>query len=688
MAIRWKSSDGQQPAAVPKRENRGILLFFFFFLAVNLLTAVGVGFAWALQGGALQERYDSYSNYRMDYYDVMGEVLRYVCTEDQDMEYVLSREEDNLDYYIEWNGGRSKTNLTAAGVQEAKNRMLSAPEDYSRVLFLKDGQIEEFKNGSAAMETMAPLGYTMYGGGWAVEGQNTASACIGVRKEIFDTGGSQLYQCYRGWQMEWVTAYIAGGAGLFCLFILLLTLVRRRTMRAFHRWAGHVLGRFWFEGKVLFSLVYLGVVLAMGLEALNFGEIVLLVLAGLLLFWWLYFTVIDFTQNRRRFFTNNSFTWALSQYRKLENRYAFLGRMKKRMAAIAAAEVLLVAGMAASIMLGFFTIDGPGLLFFLGAVVCAAFGVFLLVVFALQYNRDMEDLGQVLSHVEKIQGGALEQPLRLRPESDFAPLAEQLNALQEGMERALQQRMKSESMKVELITNVSHDLKTPLTSIINYVDLLGAEELSPGYANDYVKILAQKSSRLKLLVQDLFDISKASSGNMELVIEQLDLIALIDQTMAELGEKIAASGLEFRLLVPEHRVRVSADGRKLYRVLANLILNAVKYAMPGTRVYLSVEETADRVVLTVKNISACEMNFTPEDIVERFRRGDESRTTEGSGLGLAIVKSFLDIMGGDFRVELDGDLFKAVVTLKKCGEPDAAPPGEGPDGASGDGETG
>lgn len=664
MDIKLKSSDiANSPKQ--KRESRGILMFALLFMAVNLLTAIGLASAWALDAGVLQERYDSYSFYRTDYYDAMGEILRCICTGNPNMQRMLDREEKNIDYYISRKGA-VRTNLTAQSAAEAEKRLTDAPGEYSRVLLLRSGQLTDMKNenGLPQGEAIVPLAYSMYNSQWATEDMEDITVCIGVKALLSDTGESLLYQCYELWRAEWAVAYGVAAAACICLLIILIALFRRRAMRAFHRWAGRILGWFWLEVKLAFSLFYLGA-LWVSLCVADSGEAIVLTADALLLFWWLYFAVIDLTQNRRRVFTRNSLTWLISQYRRLESRYGFLSKMKKRMTAVAVAEVLLAASVMLAIVLGVLTIDGPGLLFFFWGMLCAALGVFLLVVFMLQYNRDMDDLGQCMSQMEQLQTGKTPPPLTLREKSDFTLLASQLNTLQEGVERALWQRMKSESMRVELITNVSHDLKTPLTSIINYIDLLSGEELTPDYANDYVKILDQKANRLKLLVQDLFDISKASSGNMEVVIERLDLGSLIEQTMAELGEKISASGLEFRVSVPEHKAEVAADGRKLYRVLSNLILNALKYAMPGTRVYLTVEEMPEQTTLVIKNISACEMSFSPEDIVERFRRGDESRATEGSGLGLAIVKSFLEIMGGSFRVELDGDLFKAIVTLKR-----------------------
>jgi len=233
-----------------------------------------------------------------------------------------------------------------------------------------------------------------------------------------------------------------------------------------------------------------------------------------------------------------------------------------------------------------------------------------------------------------------------------------LNSIQEGMSNAVEEKMKSERMKVELITNVSHDLKTPLTSIISYIDLLAKEEGLPEHVNDYISILAQKSERLKNLIQDLFDLSKASSDSMALDLEKLDLARLIHQTMGDMEEQITASNLAFRLNIPDRPVIIESDGGKLRRVLENLISNALKYSLPGSRVFIDLVTTDGEAIATIKNTANYEMDFTPDDIMQRFVRGDESRSTEGSGLGLSIARSFTEICGGKFSITIDGDLFK------------------------------
>ena len=228
-----------------------------------------------------------------------------------------------------------------------------------------------------------------------------------------------------------------------------------------------------------------------------------------------------------------------------------------------------------------------------------------------------------------------------------------------------EEAVKSERMKGELITNVSHDLKTPLTSIINYIDFLDKEDISEEEKKKYISILKERSNRLKVLIEDLFEVSKASSGNMELNMENIDLIALIRQTLGEFEEKIEKSTLSFIKEIPNDKVIIYADGKKTFRVFQNIISNTLKYSMDHSRVYINVSEEEEFVCIVFRNISKYRLNMNEEEILERFKRGDSSRTTEGSGLGLAIAKSLIELQGGKFEVIIDGDLFKVRIMIRK-----------------------
>ncbi|WP_349669280.1 HAMP domain-containing sensor histidine kinase [Lacrimispora sp.] len=246
-------------------------------------------------------------------------------------------------------------------------------------------------------------------------------------------------------------------------------------------------------------------------------------------------------------------------------------------------------------------------------------------------------------------------------------LAENINHISTGLETALQEKVRSERLKADLITNVSHDIKTPLTSIINYVDLIKREKIQDPRIQGYLEVLEQKSQRLKTLTEDLVEASKASSGNLKLDMTSIDFVELIYQTNGEFEEKFALRHLELVSTLPDDTMLIEADGRYLWRVLENLYNNAFKYAMEHSRVYVDITKEEDKILFTIKNISENPLNIRADELTERFVRGDVARTTEGSGLGISIAKSLTELQGGQFQLYIDGDLFKATVAfpLKK-----------------------
>ncbi len=244
---------------------------------------------------------------------------------------------------------------------------------------------------------------------------------------------------------------------------------------------------------------------------------------------------------------------------------------------------------------------------------------------------------------------------------DLKDQAEDLNHIRDGLSRAVDERMKSERLRTELITNVSHDIKTPLTSIVSYVDLLAREEPENEKTREYVEVLQRQSARLKKLTDDLVEASKASTGNLPVNPERLELGVLLDQTAGEYGERLAEKGLDLRVSKPEGPVYVQADPRHLWRMLDNLMNNVLKYAQPGTRVYLDLTRENGRAALSFRNISAEPLNVRAEELTERFVRGDSARSTEGSGLGLAIAASLAKLQNISLALSVDGDLFKVVL---------------------------
>ena len=247
----------------------------------------------------------------------------------------------------------------------------------------------------------------------------------------------------------------------------------------------------------------------------------------------------------------------------------------------------------------------------------------------------------------------------------FNPFKDNLEKIQCGFKKAVQEEVKSQRMKTDLISNVSHDLKTPLTAIITYIDLLKDKNLSEEKRIEYLDVVDRKSQRLQELIEDLFEMSKASSGNITLNYEQVDIVSLMKQTLFELDDKVKESSLIMKNNFPEEKIVLQLDSQRTFRAFENIIINATKYAMPNSRVYLDIIEHEDSVEVIMKNMAAEEIKFDPNEIVERFVRGDESRNTEGSGLGLAIAKSFVELQGGTFRIEIDGDLFKVIMKFKK-----------------------
>lgn len=289
----------------------------------------------------------------------------------------------------------------------------------------------------------------------------------------------------------------------------------------------------------------------------------------------------------------------------------------------------------------------------------------------LLLRKAVEHYG-ILQGVERIAEGDLSAKIDVTElHGDDKLLAEAINNIGSGLVYAVDESTKNERMKADLITNVSHDIKTPLTSIINYVNLIKMEDIENEKLQGYVKILDEKSQRLKQLTEDLVEASKVSSGNVNLDMQMLDLVELVYQTAGEFNEKFEKKELTIVTKVPKTPVRILADGRQLYRVIENLYNNVAKYALEKTRVYVEVADNDKKVVFSIKNVSERSLaaqNSNVEDLTERFIRGDASRTTEGSGLGLSIAKNLTLLMGGSFDVSVDGDLFKVMITFQEYEE--------------------
>ena len=303
-------------------------------------------------------------------------------------------------------------------------------------------------------------------------------------------------------------------------------------------------------------------------------------------------------------------------------------------------------------------------IWFFGIPVVILYSVILFFIIRKYVDKISEKYSKLREATSKVAEGNLD----VKIEEDlglFEPFKGDLEKIQCGFKKAVDEEVKSQRMKTDLISNVSHDLKTPLTAIITYADLLKDENLSDEKRKQYIETLDRKAQRLQVLIENLFEVSKATSGNITLNIENIDVVSLMKQTLFELEDKLEEASLLVRKNMPKEKVILPLDSQRTFRVFENLIINITKYAMPNTRVFIDIIENEDDVAIIMKNMAAEEITFNVDTIAERFVRGDESRNTEGSGLGLAIAKSFVELQGGTFNISVDGDLFKVKIVFVK-----------------------
>lgn len=300
---------------------------------------------------------------------------------------------------------------------------------------------------------------------------------------------------------------------------------------------------------------------------------------------------------------------------------------------------------------------GFGIVLFAGAGIIGSVSWY-----SISMRKDLRDLNQITIQVEKMYSGNLKAVNHVPPTSNFYDLAMQMNMIRTGIQKAVDEGTKADKTKVELITNVSHDIKTPLTSIITYVELLKQDKELPPHLRDYLQTVSEKADRLSHIVQDVFEVSKAATGNIHLSMETLDIGKLLQQVFAEMEETLQSAPFTWRLDITAPPLPIRADGQKLYRVFQNLIRNCTQYALEGSRAYVTLKEQGGMVEVTMRNISKNELEpSAAEYLTGRFVRGDQTRTTEGSGLGLSIAKSFTEACGGNFLLQTDGDLFLVTV---------------------------
>ena len=291
--------------------------------------------------------------------------------------------------------------------------------------------------------------------------------------------------------------------------------------------------------------------------------------------------------------------------------------------------------------------------------------LFDLIVGLMLFRKNAEQ-NEIVDGIKRIREGEVEYKLDVdKLHGANKDMADAVNNIGEGIRNAVRTSVKDEQMKTDLITNVSHDIKTPLTSIINYVDLLKRLHIKDEPAKGYIEVLDGKAQRLKQLTDDLVEVSKISSGNIELNMEKINLTELLNQSIGEFSEKLEEKNLNTIFNSYSNNAFIYADSRRMWRVVENLFNNICKYAMEGTRVYVDVTKENDNLMVSIKNISKSAMNINADELTERFIRGDSSRSTEGSGLGLSIAKNLTQAQGGNFTLDLDGDLFKVVLEFKE-----------------------
>ena len=315
------------------------------------------------------------------------------------------------------------------------------------------------------------------------------------------------------------------------------------------------------------------------------------------------------------------------------------------------------------VILNFIVLAAVSILWFFGIFALVVYSVVLFILLENYYRKIQFHYKALLRGVSRIAEGDLDAEIT-EDLGVFEPIKGELGKVRTGFKKAVEDEVRSQRMKTELITNVSHDLKTPLTAITTYVELLKKEDITEEERRSYIEILEKKSLRLKVLVEDLFEVSKATSNNITIEKMDVDVVNLLKQVSVEHTDKFAQMELEVRWNVPDEKVILQLDNQKTYRIFENLFVNIQKYAMPCSRVYIDVQKADGCAKIVIRNMSAAELNVRPEELTERFVRGDASRNTEGSGLGLAIAKSFTEAQGGTFSVDVDGDLFKVIIRWK------------------------
>lgn len=454
---------------------------------------------------------------------------------------------------------------------------------------------------------------------------------------------------------------IPTGIGLLLLIaaFVMVFLFRPDRKELESRIAG-VLGKVWVEIKLL--AMFLLVLFFCVIGPYRYNAFLFFTIVSCLLLLALYFLCLDIGHNRR-FFGHNILHSILVKVNDYQNLPTFEQRSLRRVYSCLGAilGILLLSCLVMALMNDALFYSPILLLLFGATVVVGVGGVISWYIVSLR--QDLQDWNLLMLQINEMYGGHLDAVNYVPPTSNLYHCALQLNSIRTGIQKAVDEGVKADRTKVELITNVSHDLKTPLTSIISYAELLKKEPDLPPHVMDYVNTISSKADRLSYIVQDVFEVSKAATGNISLDLKELDFGKLLQQTLAEMEETLESSGLTWRVDIPETPIMVYTDGQRMYRVFQNLIRNCAQYSLEGSRVYIQLLIQNGMAQVGIRNISKNEVTMNGDDLTARFVRGDENRTTEGSGLGLSIAKSFTEACGGQFGIHTDGDLFYVTVSF-------------------------
>lgn len=608
------------------------------------------------------------------------------------------KDDKNLLYQISFDGKVLYTNAEDGTLDGASGK---APKDYNFLLYFDGNKVTIQKDGGNL--DIYGDGYYRENDSWRVPGYKNFTLDDETKKARVTIAAASSPKLYlkgnysqdtsrqlenklywieyhlrqqRETYISWVVMMAAG------VFLLIVYVILRKGKKQIDERIASISGKLWFEFKVLLLAAVIGMFflfrnqyiteLAYMLADEGFypslvyeygRELLSNTVSVLAVFWTAYLFINDLRYNKK--------AWKHSCIGKISELYAAGGmRMPFQKRILRSHLPLFIAGvllfLLADVFLMYFVMETDDLagpfcaILFMAAVGCFVWGE---VVYIRRNKALLKDMEALIGQIDGVRDGNLTQAVPKMSDESMRMAAEHLGDIERGMDTAVRERIQSEQMKVELVSNVSHDIKTPLTSIISYVELLSQEEGLPDHVMDYIHILEQKSQRLKSMVQDVFEVSKAASGQLPMEPEPLDLGKLLRQTLADMSEKIQASSVTVREEIPEEAVMILADGQRLYRVFQNLLQNALQYSLDGSRVYVTLKTDGSVAVASVKNTSASEI---PDDVnfTERFTRGDTSRTDGGSGLGLSIAKSFTEACGGKLKVETIADLFVVTVEFR------------------------